>query len=165
MRGREESRPWKEGFVPAWRPPAILLTALLAFIGCREDQGITPAVPSAPFEGITSTDASGNVISIDSADWQPLSIVGATVSPAFPNPCSTTFSLFFRMIASDSIYVTLNPSSATVWETVVTGRYGPGQYQVIGHVETLPSAVYRVYFHVIRPGGIYTTYGDVQVSR
>ena len=141
-----------------------LMLLLFAATSCREDQGIAPATPAVIFAGITSTDMDGRILSVDTSDWKPVPGVGVTMAPAYPNPCTSSFALDFSMDASDSIEVTLNPSSSTVWETIADGQYGPGQFKVTGFVQGFPSGIYRVYFSVTRNGVTHTSYGDIQVT-
>ncbi len=150
--------------MPGLPPALFILLAFALMAGCREDLGVPPPELPAPYSGITSTDGNGSVLSVDTADWKPIDALGTFVNPAFPNPCTTNFNFIFRLAAADSIVITLNAAPSAVVEVIASGRFGQGQFQVIGDVASLSPGIYRVYFTVVRGGALYTTYGDVQVG-
>ncbi len=148
-----------------WRWRIMLLCGAATMLqSCREDLGLVPVVPVVTFSGITATDYQGNVLSVDTADWKPIAALGIVLRPAYPNPCSISFTVAFTMPGADSISITVNSTPSVNWETIAEGVYGKGEQLVLGNAGSLPSGIYRVYFNAFRNGITYTTFGDIQVA-
>jgi hypothetical protein len=147
----------------------LVIVAAIAITSCHKDSNsIVSADPPTPFTGITKTDVTGAVTSADPDDWKSLVSASGGIDPlhpAYPNPCDTSkgCSLAWRMLSADSLLITLNDSPTNRLKTVYNGRLQPGQYTVRVYTSGLAPAIYRVYFKIVRPDTVFTTYGDVQV--
>jgi hypothetical protein len=159
-----------ELYVHIWNSLSLLSLGAFFLIatavaGCRQEEIVTPPQESA-FSGITVTDGSGNVLSNDPDDWNPILEAGVGMYPAYPNPCTSFggFYLEFGLTARDSILITLNDTPSEVVDTIASGAFDPGNHQI--HVNTgSRQGLYRVYFTVLTSDVMYTTHGDVQVDR
>jgi hypothetical protein len=161
--------------------PTILLFSLV--IGCNE-----PDEAQVEFSGITYTSPMSPepIGSVDSDDWRPLfecppatgdtthtsdtvAVVAQPIetapSPVYPNPVSDYCNFQFALCQSDSIIVTLNEHPNIVVFTLVKERMESGMHEIRIDVTKLNPKIYRLYFSVVRPNQIFTTYGDIQVTR
>ena len=87
----------------------------------------------------------------------------------YPNPCNAEWgcSIAWLQRTRDSVLITINDSPTHILKTfnfirLDSGLIGYGFYNHA--LSGLQPAIYRLYFHVIRPDTTYTTYGDIQVN-
>lgn len=90
-------------------PPFLYVVPLLWFLACdsAESQDDFVKAATSPPSGITSTDASGEVISEDTDDWRtaPFFVGKVIVNPAYPNPSTAggTITVSLRILQFDDI--------------------------------------------------------------
>jgi hypothetical protein len=153
----------------------IFIGIILTLISCTKDKSVEPQteLPKTPFTGITHTDSTGIVNgSVDPDDWKPISAIGMEFSRGigtYPNPCNAEWgcSIAWLQRTRDSVLITINDSPTHILKTfnfirLDSGLIGYGFYNHA--LSGLQPAIYRLYFHVIRPDTTYTTYGDIQVN-
>ena len=151
----------------------LFIGVILTIISCKKDNSVDPpAQLITPFTGITHTDSTGFGVvgSVDSSDWKSISIgkIQYILHPAYPNPCSTGTGcdITWWQQSRDSVVITLNDSSSHILATFISQRLDSGQYaySLHNHLNGFQSAIYRLYFHVVKAESTYTTYGDIQVN-
>ena len=135
---------------------------------CKKESTVDPAAPLVTvFHNISRADSTGVVIDPDSDDWKPITPIGMSFNPgAYPNPCRTGggFVLAWHLFVADSVNITVNDAPDHVVETILAQKLAGGNYAVRSSMAGLQSAIYRVYFRIIRPDSTYVTFGDVQVG-
>ena len=165
----------------------LFIGAILTVMSCRKDDPInSPAQLITPFTGITHTDSTGAINgSVDSTDWKPLMDCDSSqklvhfpidtsidllptctkIYPAYPNPASKSFKLYFSLNEQDSVVITLNSAPAAVARELLNRRLAVGNYSMSVDGSSLQSAIYRVYITVIRQSDELGSYGDVQIIK
>ncbi|MEW6511967.1 MAG: hypothetical protein AB1428_13530 [Bacteroidota bacterium] len=154
------------------RALSFLLPAVVSL--CCTDLGTEPDL----FSGITETGPSGPqpIGKIDIDDWRQISLCDPPdsiynfqrcvfVAAAYPNPASGGSNFQFTIPGWDSVVITLNdrPDHAIDW--VARRRIPPGTHQFSVPLTGLEPKLYRLYFSVIRPPQVWTTYGDIEVMQ
>lgn len=158
--GRFANQPWGFGIT-------CLVTALL-IVGCKKESAVDPPTQLVtPFFGISRTDSTGYIIEPDSDDWKPISTVGMHFTwIAHPNPCKpgNGFVLQWRLQVADSVVISINDTPEHVLESLLSRRLVAGNYAESVRLVGYQTAIYRVYFRIVRADSTYMTYGDVQVA-
>ena len=154
------------------RAPYLIGLALLALVSCKD-----AIPPPEPFEGITETLTDPTPIgSIDADDWKPLfdcpppdttghsSLPKCTRAfPVYPNPANGSTTFVFWIAQNDSVIITLYDRPDHLVSTLVNRRFRDGVYSYRLDLHGYELTIHRLYFMVVRPEGIYTTYGDIEV--
>jgi len=148
---------------------AALLCCFAVFIvSCKKNTVVDPpAENTTPFTGITETDSTGTMLSVDPDDWKPISAVGMEFPEnvgAYPNPCHNYFSLEWFIRSKDSVLITVNDSPEHSVTTILAQRLDSGEYVISKSLASYRPAIYRLYFKIVRPDSTYTTYGDIQLK-
>jgi hypothetical protein len=145
---------------------------LCVFFSCKD-----ALPPVEPFEGITETLNDPTPIgSVDADDWKPLfdcpppdttghsTLPKCTKAfPAYPNPANGSTTLHFWIAQNDSVIITLYDRPDHLVSTLVNRRFRNGAYTYRFDLHGYELTIHRLYFMVVRPEGIYTTYGDIKV--
>jgi len=142
-----------------------VVAACFILAGCR--QGIVVSEPSAPpFSGITATSADGTVVQNDPDDWKPPQGVNAQVHPVHPNPCTRdgSFEFIFVLTQRDSVIVTLNDTPEHVVDVIIQQSVNSGEHRITPFIRNLLPGPYRLYFTIVRPTIVASTYGDIQIN-
>jgi hypothetical protein len=148
---------------------AMLLCSLtFIIVSCKKNDVVDPPTGmTTPFTGITQTDSTGKVLSIDPDDWKPISALGIEFpgqGGAYPNPSYRNFTIYWHIPSTDSVVITLNDSPQHSMATLFSQRIASGTYAIQGSLSNYQPAIYRLYFKVIRPDSTYVTYGDIQLN-
>jgi hypothetical protein len=154
------------------RKRLLICLALCALVSCKD-----PLPSPEPFEGITETlDNPTPSGVVDADDWKPVfacpppdstgpsTLPTCTrVFPVYPNPASGSTMLYFWIAHNDSVIITLYDRPEHLVSTLVSRRFRDGAYSYRLDLHGYELTVHRLYFMVIRPEGIYTTYGDIKL--
>ena len=166
---------------------ALLVGVILTMVSCKKGNSVDPpAQLITPFTGITHTDSTAAIIGpVDSADWKPLMACDSSqklvhfpidtsiellptctkIYPAYPNPASKFFQIYFSLNGQDSVVITLNSAPATVVKELIKRRLAAGSYSMSVDGSDLQPAIYRVYITVFRQSDVLSSYGDVQIIK
>ena len=172
----------------------VFIGAFLTVMSCKKDDPInSPAQLITPFTGITHTDSTSAINgSVDSTDWKPLMNCDSSqkpvydtvksgktdtiivleglpsctkIYPAYPNPASKPFHIYFSLNEQDSVVITLNSAPTTVVKELISRRLAVGSYTMSVDGSDFQPAIYRVYITVFRQSDELRSYGDVQIIK
>jgi hypothetical protein len=149
---------------------AMLLCSLsFLIVSCKKNDVVDPPTGmTTPFTGITQTDSTGRVLSIDPDDWKPIAALGMEFpgqGGAYPNPCHRYFTLYWHLSSKDSVVITLNDSPQHSMATLFNQRVDSGNYSITNSsLASYQPAIYRLYFKIVRLDSTYVTYGDIQIN-
>lgn len=146
-----------------------LFAALVISNSCNQaDPANSPTLAVTDFAGVTNTDSTGIITSIDPDDWKPFSVgnVEFILHAAYPNPCTAGkgFSFAWYQQSRDSVLITLNDSPSHLVTTFIAQTLDSGQYVFHNRLDNFQPAIYRLYFRIVRPDSIFTSYGDIEVD-
>lgn len=145
----------KKSFIPFI--PLLILLLLTPLNSCKKssESDNDNCIDFTDFDGITNTDANGNVISEDGDDWCPAGQVGSiTFGPAYPNPTGSECLIPFNVSLGTQGYIRIYNENQTLIRTLHNGtftvnslnpvwdladqfgeRVGPGLYRAILKVD------------------------------
>lgn len=63
----------------------------------------------------------------------------------------------------DSVVITLNDHPNRVINQILTRKLVAGMHSITVSLAGLEPGIYRLYFSIVRPPYVWTTYGDIQV--
>ncbi len=118
-------------------------------------------------DGITETNINGDILSVDSDDWN-FGVNGAvSINPAQPNPTpSTTFIIFENSIFIMSASVIILDAQGNIHETlVVDEEYEIGVHQIDWTGPENQNNIFRLIFHAKDANGdVYHCHGDIEIQ-
>ncbi len=153
------------------RKLVLIVTFGLALFSCS-DKGTNPI--ELFYWGITVTDETGEVLSVDPDDWgcsEPVVQPPDTTTPqgnlptsycfdpAYPNPCKDVTRLRFAVPVRSQVIITVSDGLSYL-DTICVGVYPAGQYALIWDARGLRNWTYRIAMQA----GDWTCHGDVRVQ-
>lgn len=143
----------------------FVILSLLAIACDKRDDGI---------EGISRTDANGNILSVDPDDWVMRSSAPSENEPAvsapYPNPVSTTISFKFGMADSMRVAFEIRNSKKSVRTLLDHELLQAGYHMIFWDLknddgETVPDGLYRCIITFLYGDTTFNTYGDIEIDR
>lgn len=172
----------------------LLSSLAFLLVSCKKNNvADSPTGITTSFTGITETNSTGPepIGKVDPDDWKPLmdcpsspkilnisstgfikndSVIDVSkppctkMYPAYPNPASKCFTIYFSLNEQDSVVITLNSAPTNAVKELLKNRLMAGQYAINVNGADLQPAIYRVYITVFRQSDVLSSYGDVQIN-
>ena len=161
-----------QSFLQNYTCPILISIFIILSTNSCSDAGIDPGKPS--FTGITETNETGQVLSVDPGDWSCVDSLACPDSPdstnihvlpskfrfgpAFPNPTNGRTSICMAFpISTRATIIVFDGGSFT--DTLFNQAFAAGQYVFEWNGESLPKKIYRFTIST----NDWNSYGDVEL--